>query len=72
MSGDTADTVFLMAAEMGLHHNSVRYRLDRATDLLGRSPDQDRLQLELALHLASRLGLGKEVEGSGRQLLRAG
>jgi hypothetical protein len=47
------------AAEMGLHHNTVRYRLDRATDLLGRSPDEERLQLELALHLASRLGIGK-------------
>lgn len=51
------------AVQLGLHHNTVRYRLDRATDLLGRSLDEDRLQLELALHLASHLGLGKKTEG---------
>jgi len=55
------------AVQLGLHHNTVRYRLDRAADLLGRSPDEDRLQLELALHLASRLGLGKEVKQSEKQ-----
>jgi hypothetical protein len=57
------------AVQLGLHHNTVRYRLDRAADLLGRSLEEDRLQLELALHLASRLGLGKKPEGpvSGRR-----
>jgi DNA-binding PucR family transcriptional regulator len=55
------------AAQLGLHHNTVRYRLDRAADLLGRSPDEDRLQLELALHLASRLGLGNDGERSEKK-----
>jgi len=59
------------AAQMGLHHNTVRYRLDRAADLLGRSPDEDRLQLELALHLASRLGLGNDGERSEKKSLGA-
>jgi DNA-binding PucR family transcriptional regulator len=43
------------AARLGVHHNTVRYRLERARALLGRAPEDDRLQLEIALHLASRL-----------------
>lgn len=48
------------AARLGVHHNTVRYRLERATALLGRAPEDDRLQLELALHLANRLGVSAE------------
>jgi hypothetical protein len=44
------------AARLGVHHNTVRYRLERAEQVLGRPPAERRLALELALHLASRLG----------------
>jgi PucR C-terminal helix-turn-helix domain/GGDEF-like domain len=46
------------AARLGLHHNTVRYRIDRAEALLGRAPGARRLHLELALHLAARLNAG--------------
>ncbi|MFJ9714110.1 PucR family transcriptional regulator [Streptomyces sp. NPDC101234] len=45
------------AVRLGVHHNTVRYRLERIGPLLGRSPEQNRLHLELALHLADGLGL---------------
>jgi hypothetical protein len=48
------------AARLGIHHNTVRYRLERASALLGRAPEGDRLQLELALHLANRIGVSAE------------
>ncbi|MDW8803279.1 helix-turn-helix domain-containing protein [Streptomyces scabiei] len=55
------------AVRLGVHHNTVRYRLERIGALLGRSPEQNRLHLELALHLADNLGLfadaGKAIEG---------
>jgi hypothetical protein len=44
------------AARLGVHHNTVRYRLERAEQVLARPPADRRLALELALHLASRLG----------------
>ncbi|WNM31727.1 helix-turn-helix domain-containing protein [Streptomyces sp. Li-HN-5-11] len=44
------------AAELGLHHNTVRYRLDQAERALGHGPAERRLSLELALHLHSLLG----------------
>ncbi|HEX7821752.1 MAG TPA: helix-turn-helix domain-containing protein [Sphingobium sp.] len=44
------------AAHLGIHHNTVRYRLERVAILLRRPPEDHRLQLELALHLANRLG----------------
>jgi hypothetical protein len=50
------------AVRLGLHHNTVRYRLDRAEALLGRPPSEERLQLELALHLALRLGPDQELD----------
>ncbi|MHC2250922.1 hypothetical protein ACVILK_000614 [Bradyrhizobium embrapense] len=40
---------------LGLHHNTIRYRLDRVETLLGRQLEKDRLHLELALHLVDRL-----------------
>lgn len=42
-------------ASLGLHHNTVRYRLEHAEALLGRPLAENRLHLELALHLADRL-----------------
>jgi len=44
------------AARLGVHHNTVRYRLERAEKMLSRPPAERRLALELALHLASQLG----------------
>ncbi|GAA3791646.1 PucR family transcriptional regulator [Amycolatopsis tucumanensis] len=45
------------AARLGVHHNTARYRVDQAAALLGQAPGEHRLRLELALHLADRLGL---------------
>jgi hypothetical protein len=45
----------IAAARLGIHHNTVRYRLDRAEQLLGRPVAERRLTLELALNLASQL-----------------
>ncbi|GAA3153765.1 hypothetical protein GCM10020255_033860 [Rhodococcus baikonurensis] len=42
-------TAAATAAALGLHKNTVRYRLDQAETLLGRSVDQRRLPTELAL-----------------------
>ncbi|ORI21321.1 CdaR family transcriptional regulator [Rhodococcus erythropolis] len=42
-------TAAATAAALGLHKNTVRYRLDQAEKLLGRSVDQRRLPTELAL-----------------------
>nr|WP_240962706.1 helix-turn-helix domain-containing protein [Antrihabitans stalactiti] len=44
------------AKQLGLHHNTVRYRLDHAERVLGRSLEADRLALEVALHLTAQLG----------------
>jgi PucR C-terminal helix-turn-helix domain/GGDEF-like domain len=44
------------ATLLGVHHNTVRYRVERATEILGRPPAERRLALELALHLTTRLG----------------
>jgi hypothetical protein len=40
---------------LGIHHNTVRYRLERAETLLGHPVGKNRLHLELALHLVERL-----------------
>ena len=45
------------AVRLGIHHNTVRYRIERIGALLGRPPEQNRLQFELALHLAGGFGL---------------
>ena len=44
------------AARLGIHHNTVRYRLEQIERLLDRPIGQQRLKLELALHLAGRVG----------------
>lgn len=44
------------AKQLGLHHNTVRHRLAQAEGILGRPLDQDRLALEVAVHLAAQLG----------------
>jgi DNA-binding PucR family transcriptional regulator len=41
---------------MAMHKNSVRYRVATAEKTLGRSVRDDRLDLEVALGLAQRLG----------------
>jgi GGDEF-like domain/PucR C-terminal helix-turn-helix domain len=47
------------AARLSIHHNTVRYRLDQAETVLERPIGERRLHLELALHLAARLGAGE-------------
>jgi DNA-binding PucR family transcriptional regulator len=54
------------AVRMGLHHNTVRYRLDRAEALLGRPPSEERFKLELALHLTLRLGTEHDRDEQGK------
>lgn len=44
------------AAVLGIHHNTVRYRLEQAQLALGHSLTDRRMALELALHLHSAIG----------------
>jgi DNA-binding PucR family transcriptional regulator len=53
---DSSSNFRSTAARLGLHHNTVRYRLTQAEKLLGHPAGERRLQLELALHIAARLG----------------
>lgn len=46
----------LTAERMHLHRNTVRYRLDRSVELLGRDLDTARIDLEVALRCVQRLG----------------
>lgn len=43
---------------LGLHHNTVRHRLAQVEEILGRPLEDDRLALEVAVHLAAQLGPG--------------
>ncbi len=48
---------FLATAErVHLHKNTVKYRVDKAVELRGRPLDEDRFDLELALHACRWLG----------------
>ena len=42
---------------LGVHHNTVRYRVEQAATRLGRPVSERRLATELALHLAAALPL---------------
>jgi DNA-binding PucR family transcriptional regulator len=54
----TANCNFRAAAlRLDLHHNSVRYRVTQAEEMLGRAYDVRRLDTEVALQLAVVLGL---------------
>ncbi|MGG2459809.1 PucR family transcriptional regulator [Streptomyces sp. RGM 3693] len=44
------------AAVLGIHHRTVRYRLEQVEAVLGRPVAERRLALELALHLLAKLG----------------
>jgi hypothetical protein len=44
------------AVQLGVHHNTVRYRLQQAERALGRPVNERRLALELALHLTDLIG----------------
>jgi DNA-binding PucR family transcriptional regulator len=50
------------AAELGVHYNTLRYRLKKIRELLGEGWDdpQRRLALELALHLQPLVPLPPE------------
>jgi hypothetical protein len=61
---DSSSNFRATAARLGIHHNTVRYRLEKAERLVERPIGARRLQLELALHLASRVGsLANESSG---------
>ncbi|KXF48841.1 hypothetical protein AXA44_27610 [Rhodococcus sp. SC4] len=45
------------AARLGVHHNTVRYRLEQTSALLGGMPEERDIHLWLALHLAKGLGM---------------
>ena len=47
------------AAKLGIHYNTLRYRLNKVRELLGEGWEepQRRLALELALHLAALTGV---------------
>lgn len=48
---------FLATGEhLHLHKNTVKYRIDKAVEEIGRPLDQDRLELEIALVAADQLG----------------
>jgi hypothetical protein len=47
------------AASLFVHHNTVRYRLDKVESLLGYPPIQNRLRLDLALHLGKLLNVAR-------------
>lgn len=49
-------TVARTARRLGIHKNTVLYRLQQAEALLGRSLDERRLELQLALDLARTIG----------------
>jgi hypothetical protein len=50
-------TVARTARRLGIHKNTVLYRLQQAEALLGRSLDDRRLELQLALDLARTIGV---------------
>lgn len=54
---------------LGIHHNTVRYRLDQAALALGHDIDERRLAVELALHLAQLVESpgGDETSVEGRR-----
>ena len=52
----TGSSYQLTADRLLLHRNTVKYRVDRAVELRGRSLDEDRLDVELALEAARLLG----------------
>ena len=55
---DSGGSTKLTAERMHLHRNTVRYRLDRAVELLGHDLDTARIDLEVALRCVERLGRG--------------
>ncbi|MEU4650127.1 PucR family transcriptional regulator [Nocardia fluminea] len=44
------------AAALGIHHNTIRYRLEQIERRLGRGISENRLMLEVALNVAETLG----------------
>jgi DNA-binding PucR family transcriptional regulator len=44
------------AAALNIHRNTLKYRLEKAEAIRGRSLDADRLDLELALQVCQYLG----------------
>jgi len=53
------------AVNLGVHHNTVRYRLEVAERILGRRIESRRLITELALHLLCAIGQGNSQPQDG-------
>jgi hypothetical protein len=54
------------AERLHTHKNTVLYRVQRARQILGHAPDDDRLALQLALLARSRLRLAERTNAGGR------
>ncbi len=52
----TGNSYVATAERLNMHRNTVKYRLGRATDELGRPLSERRLDTELALHVVEILG----------------
>ena len=62
MGGDHApraevEGAILAARELGVHKNTVRYRIQRIEELLGHDIDSRRLQIEVALECVRVFGV---------------
>jgi len=55
------------ARRLGIHQNTVVYRVKRAEELLGRAVDERRLQLEVALRLSEMIDGLRAAAGGRRQ-----
>lgn len=53
------------ARELGIHRNTVRYRLERIEHLLGHPIEARRLELEVALRCAASLGIDESARDTG-------
>lgn len=53
---ESGSSTKLASERLHLHRNTVRYRIERITELLGRDPDSIRLDLEVALRCVQYLG----------------
>ena len=53
---ESGSSTKLASERLHLHRNTVRYRIERITELLGRDPDTIRLDLEVALRCVQHLG----------------
>ena len=53
---EEGESALRTSERLGIHPNTVTYRLRRCGDILGRSPQERRLEIQLALRLVGELG----------------